>query len=151
MEWCDNFWGTHGCGLPKGHPGPHRCGADDAEPCSEHDGITSVRYYEHHEDGTYSWSEWMTTVPTFGITGDPRPSGPPPPPPPLNVYTCNDHDGFYPVGTASVIVAPNEIEARQMLRAALGLRGLNAADDSFNLTLLPLHEATVRVLSDGSY
>lgn len=91
----------------------------------------------------------MATGPTFGITGDPRPPGPPPPP--LNVYTCNDHDGYYPVGTASVIVAPNEIEARQMLRAALGLRGLNAADDSFNLTLLPLHDATVRVLCDGNY
>lgn len=145
-EWCDNFWGSHGCGLPKGHPGPHRCGAEDAEPCSEHDGITSVRYYEHHEDGTYSWSKWMTTGPTFGITGDSRPSGPPPPP--LNVYTCTDHDGFWPVPVASVVVAPDEATARDLLRDALADRGLDIG--GFTLTELPLVPGAT-ILSDGTY
>lgn len=68
-EWCDNFWGSHGCGLPKGHPGPHRCGPEDAEPCSEHDGITSVRYYALSDFRRILDVALTAWVPTF-LRGD---------------------------------------------------------------------------------
>lgn len=32
-EYCDTCWGSHGCELPEGHDGPHRCGPAD-NPCS---------------------------------------------------------------------------------------------------------------------
>lgn len=24
-KFCDTFWGSHGCGLPEGHYGAHKC------------------------------------------------------------------------------------------------------------------------------
>lgn len=42
----------------------------------------------------------------------------------MNVYTCNDHVGHW-VGTASVIVAENELQAYELLRVQLVKHGLN--------------------------
>lgn len=25
LQWCDTYWGSHGCDLPKGHDGPRIC------------------------------------------------------------------------------------------------------------------------------
>lgn len=25
IQWCNVYWGSHGCLLPKGHPGDHWC------------------------------------------------------------------------------------------------------------------------------
>lgn len=41
----------------------------------------------------------------------------------MNVYTCTDHAAFY-VGGASVIVAETELQAYELLRAALIAEGL---------------------------
>jgi hypothetical protein len=37
----------------------------------------------------------------------------------VNVYVCTDHDGRWPVGVASVVVAGDENEARRLLDAKL--------------------------------
>ena len=29
--WCDTYWGTHGCDLPRGHDGPCDCGCCTCE------------------------------------------------------------------------------------------------------------------------
>ncbi|MGE3993497.1 hypothetical protein, partial [Pseudorhodoplanes sp.] len=43
----------------------------------------------------------------------------------MNVYTCVDHDGHYPVGVSSVVVADTEEDARALLSAALTEHGLD--------------------------
>lgn len=68
----------------------------------------------------------------------------------MNVYTCNDHDGHWPVGTASVVVAKDEAEARDLLRRVLKDQGLNP-NEPFTLKLLETTAPVVRVLCDGDY
>lgn len=67
----------------------------------------------------------------------------------MRVWTCNDHDGHWPVGTASVVVAPDEGTARSLLAAELATRGLDA--DRFTLVELETDGLAVRVLRDGDY
>lgn len=67
----------------------------------------------------------------------------------MKVFTCIDHAGFYPVGTASVVVAPNEDEARVVLESALKERGLPAT--KFTLKELHLVMPVARILCDGDY
>jgi hypothetical protein len=43
----------------------------------------------------------------------------------LNVYTCDDHDGVWPVGGASVVIAETEDMARDLLKAALREHGIS--------------------------
>lgn len=70
----------------------------------------------------------------------------------MKLYVCTDHAGHYPIGVASVVVAPNIVTARQMLDQALGARGLRAEGyPPFTLVEIPLDEASVTVLCDGSY
>ncbi len=69
----------------------------------------------------------------------------------MKVYTCTDHDGFYPVPRASVVVAEDEAEARRLLDAALKEWGLKPhADEPYTLRELP-HTPAAHVLSDGDY
>lgn len=68
----------------------------------------------------------------------------------MNVYTCTDHDGFYPVGVASVIVASNEHEAREVLSNALADGGLDHRVP-FTLTQLNTHVPNAVILCDGDY
>lgn len=67
----------------------------------------------------------------------------------MNIYTCNDHDGFFPVGTASVIVARNMDDAIELLRAKL----LSMQLDPTNFTLAELDTSKegVTVLRNGDY
>lgn len=67
----------------------------------------------------------------------------------MKVYTCNDHDGFWPVGTASVIVAGSEDEARELLRNKLLSMKLDPSD--FTLAELDVSKRGVTVLRDGDY
>ena len=71
----------------------------------------------------------------------------------MNVWTCTDHDGFWPVGVASVVVAETEREARAALDKALRARGLKDWK-GYNYTLQRLDVGTVPVaaiLNDGEY
>lgn len=69
----------------------------------------------------------------------------------MKVWTCNDHAGHYPVGTASVVIAGDEETARSLLAAELDRRGLNP--ERFTLVPMPwpVENGVVRVLDDGNY
>lgn len=68
----------------------------------------------------------------------------------MNIYVCTDHDGHYPVGVCSVVVAASETEARDLLRAELHEHGL---DETKPFTLRPLNIERPRafLLLDGDY
>lgn len=68
----------------------------------------------------------------------------------MKVFTCKDHDGRYPVGTASVIVAESEDEARSLLNQQLSIIGLEG-NGEFTLIELNTSEKQAVVLNDGDY
>ncbi len=65
----------------------------------------------------------------------------------LGIWTCTDHGCHWPVGVASVVVAEDEGQAREMLRAELEKRLL--PDQPFTLNRLPMKPQAV-VLCDGN-
>ena len=67
----------------------------------------------------------------------------------MNVYTCTDHDGHWPVGVASVVVANDVVEATNLLAHALADVGLDLK--AFTLTVLDLTHPHAVILNDGSY
>lgn len=67
----------------------------------------------------------------------------------MRVFTCDDHAGLYPVGTASVVVATDEGEAHALLRQALIERGLGG--EPFTLSELDTSQPQALVLRDGDY
>jgi hypothetical protein len=67
----------------------------------------------------------------------------------MYVFTCNDFEGFYPVGTAAVVVANNEEEAKKMLIDELDKRGLPQTDPT--LTFVHTLSPSVHILCDGNY
>jgi hypothetical protein len=68
----------------------------------------------------------------------------------MKVFTCTDHATHYPVGGASVVVAPTEQTARNSLKKELQLIGLNSEGD-FTLVELDLTKRQAIVLADGEY
>ena len=71
---------------------------------------------------------------------------------PLRIFTCTDHDGHYPVGTSSVIVARDEEEARELLDTALVAAGLKTGKEArYTLQELNTDRARVIILQDGNY
>ena len=68
----------------------------------------------------------------------------------MQVYVCTDHDGHYPVGVASIIVAPDEDEARRLLAAELREPGLDAGKP-FTLRRIQSEKPQAFVLLDGNY
>ena len=70
----------------------------------------------------------------------------------MEVWTCDDHDGFYPVGTASVVVASTEDEARALLDAQLVAEGLESSVQApYTLERLPLSSPRAVVIQNGDY
>lgn len=67
----------------------------------------------------------------------------------MKVFVCNDHEGHWPVGTASVVVAENEQQAFALLKARLEQRGI--IDEKFTLMELSLDGPQAVVLCDGTY
>ena len=61
IEYCDTFWGSHGCGLTPGHDGDvHRCGPE-GDVCSEmrkvvNSGKAEVRFY--YLGVPRRWGDW---------------------------------------------------------------------------------------------
>lgn len=62
-------------------------------------------------------------------------------------FICTDHDGFWPVGACSVVLAPSETLARELLEQALRTRGLDATKP-FTLTEIGVG---AHILNDGDY
>lgn len=67
----------------------------------------------------------------------------------MRVFTCNDFTGFYPVGTAAVIVADTEEAARGMLDEVLADKGLKP--DPYTLVEIDVCCFQVSILCDGNY
>lgn len=68
----------------------------------------------------------------------------------MNVYVCTDHDGHYPVGVCSVVIANSEPEAKGLLRAELHEHGLDETKP-FTLRLLSTLAPKAFVILDGEY
>ncbi len=68
----------------------------------------------------------------------------------MAVYISTDHAGFYPVGTASVVVAESEREARLMLMAALFSAGLDGKEP-FTLQEIDITKPGATILRNGDY
>lgn len=64
------------------------------------------------------------------------------------LYVSTDHPGHWPVGTASIVIAPDEEHAREFLAAELEKRGLVG---DFTLRQLPIASGVCEVLRDGDY
>ncbi len=69
------------------------------------------------------------------------------------IYTCKTFTGFYPVGTAAVVVASDAVTASNLLNSHLqanGLPGDSTPDDMEHLDPEE-DESFVRILCDGNY
>ena len=67
----------------------------------------------------------------------------------MNVYTCVDHEGMW-VGVASVVVAKDEDEARELLVEELKKQDLHD-DGSFTLKLVDTSVSKAIILQNGDY
>lgn len=70
----------------------------------------------------------------------------------MKVYICINHDGHYPVGVASVVVADNLTEAKALLDAALKEQGLKPyAESAYTLVRLDTDRPQAIILANGDY
>lgn len=68
----------------------------------------------------------------------------------MRVFICTDHEGHYPVGVASIVVADDEDHARRLLGAELKQHGLRR-EKPFTLQEVGTADAHALVLLDGNY
>jgi len=68
----------------------------------------------------------------------------------MDVFVCTDHDGHYPVGVCSVVMAVSEEQARQLLLIELQKHGLRG-NQPFTLRKLQSEQPQAFVLLDGDY
>lgn len=68
----------------------------------------------------------------------------------MKVFTCDDHKGWWPVPTASVVIAEDEEEARKLLKIKLR-HEYAIEDDSFTLKEVDITAEKAIVLSYGDY
>jgi hypothetical protein len=68
----------------------------------------------------------------------------------LRLWVCTDHAGHYPVGVASIVLAPTEERARELLSAKLREHGLDPEAGPYTLEERRLVECAY-VLNDGDY
>ena len=69
----------------------------------------------------------------------------------MNVYTCNEFEGHWPVGTAAIVVANDKRQAVRLLKAELKKSGLEQEISAKKLHLVSTVTPTVIVLRDGEY
>jgi len=65
------------------------------------------------------------------------------------LYVCTDFKGYYPVGTAAVIIAKNHKQARKLLDEELAERGLPKGTGK--ISLQDMSEPYAAILCDGNY
>lgn len=68
----------------------------------------------------------------------------------MKVYICQNHEGHWPVGVASVIVAEDEADARCLLVDRLAMHGIKQREP-FSVWPINLEERGAFVLCDGNY
>ena len=70
----------------------------------------------------------------------------------MKLYTCTDHDYHWPVGVASIVLARNVEEARNLLDEKLIEHGLKPCKEKpYTLVKLPQAKPTAMILNDGNY
>ena len=70
----------------------------------------------------------------------------------LKVFTCNNHDTFYPVGGASIVVAYSREQARELLDEKLVGQGLKGSNDKpYTLYEVDLSIIGAEILANGDY
>lgn len=70
----------------------------------------------------------------------------------LKLFVCTDHAGYWPVGTASVVLAQDEAAARSLLDDALANRNLATSEAvPYTLHEVSMTDPLVLVLRDGDY
>ena len=71
----------------------------------------------------------------------------------MKVFTSSDFPGFWPVGSAAVVVARSKRGAATLLRNVLIHKGLikKGVEDDFTLEELDLSEPHTAILCDGNY
>ena len=69
----------------------------------------------------------------------------------MNVFTCTQASGHWPVGFAAVVVAETQLEAARMLEKALVEAGLAQPIPARWMKVLPLSQPIVQILHDGNY
>lgn len=69
----------------------------------------------------------------------------------MKVWTCNKFKGHWPVGSAAVVVAKDQEQARQLLAKQLALYGLKQEVTPEMLDPLPVCYPMALVLNDGNY
>lgn len=74
----------------------------------------------------------------------------------LKVFTNDNFVGFYPVGTAAVVVAESKEEASKLLAAKLASIGLATEENYWrnlneDMVEIDLDDERVYVLNDGNY
>jgi len=65
------------------------------------------------------------------------------------IYTCTDHKEHWPVGVASIVIAPDKKQARLLLEQELEKYGLGGG--KFTLQKVDLTKPQAIVLNDGNY
>ncbi len=68
---------------------------------------------------------------------------------PLRLFTCTDHEGHWPTGVASIVLAYSEPQARSLLQRKLKSVGL--PHTGFTLEDVPLALPKAIILYDGEY
>ena len=70
----------------------------------------------------------------------------------MKIYVCTDHDGHYPVGTSSLVLANSAAEARELLDGELKKAGLqSSAEYPYTLQQIPQTKVQAIILQDGNY
>ena len=66
----------------------------------------------------------------------------------MPVYYTTDFEGKWPVGTAAVVSARDEVMAREMLTKEMAKAGLTSPQ---SFTLMKLKQREAVILADGNY
>ena len=69
----------------------------------------------------------------------------------MRIFTCTNHDGHYPVGVASVVIAETEDKAYEQLDKALIEAGLKPYDkEEYQINEVEMKPQAI-ILNDGNY
>lgn len=70
----------------------------------------------------------------------------------LKLFTCTDHDGHWPTGAASIVIAKDRRQAKKLLDAELEADGLKPfKQKSYTLTEVLTTKPHAIILYNGDY
>lgn len=69
----------------------------------------------------------------------------------MKIWTNKEFHGFWPVGTAAVIIADTAEIATEKLNAALVEHGLKPTAEAKDMICFEYEDGNVRILNDGVY